>query len=75
MGSRVGGFLGTGVRITGVGRAECSGTRAAVGHERMWQQQEAQKASSWEQQWKSSLEQAARSLKFACKALYLSFCV
>lgn len=44
-GAGLGGFLGTGVRITGVGRAECSGTRAAVGHGRMWQQQEAQKAS------------------------------
>lgn len=48
----LGGFLGTGVRLTGVGTAGCSGTGAAVGHGRTWQQQEAQKASLWEQQWK-----------------------
>lgn len=74
-GAGLGDFLGTGVRISGVGRAECSGTGAAVGRGRMWQQQETQKASLLEQQWKSSLEQAARNLKFACKALYLSFCL
>lgn len=51
-GAGLGGFLSTGVRITGVGKAECSGTRAAVGHGRMWQQKEAQKTSLWEQQWK-----------------------
>lgn len=51
-GAGLGGFLGTGVRLTGVGTAGCSGTGAAVGHGRTWQQQEAQKASLWEQQWK-----------------------
>lgn len=31
-GAGLGGFLGTGVRLTGVGTAECLETGAAVGH-------------------------------------------